>query len=57
MCTLWLDEKFHFTAEVWKDDIDIFVTEMNLSGILKEIRLGDINIPDSNRENNLYLVH
>ena len=51
------DENFYYTAEVWKDDIDIFVTEMNLSGILKEIRLGDINIPDSNRENNLYLVH
>jgi aminopeptidase N len=51
------DEKFYFTAEVWKDDIDIFVMELELSGILKEIKLGDINIPDSNRENNLYLVH
>ena len=47
----------YFKADVWKNSDRTFITEIVLSGILKEIKLGDINIPDSNTENNLYLVH
>jgi aminopeptidase N len=50
-------EILNHTADVWKDGNEIFTVEIKLKGILKEIQLGDINIPDSNRENNLYLVH
>ena len=50
-------EMIYFKADVWKNSDRTFVTEVILSGILKEIKLGDINIPDSNTENNLYLVH
>ena len=50
-------EMFYYKADVWRSSIRTFITEIELTGILKEIRLGDINIPDSNRENNLYLVH
>jgi aminopeptidase N len=50
-------EVIYFKADVWKNSDRTFITEIVLSGILKEIKLGDINIPDSNTENNLYLVH
>jgi aminopeptidase N len=50
-------EEYYFSADIWIDNEDIFSTEIKLSDILKEIQLGDLRIPDSNRENNLYLVH
>jgi hypothetical protein len=50
-------EVFYFKADVWKSSEKIFVTEVVLKGTLKQINLGDINIPDSNIENNLYVVH
>ena len=50
-------EVIYFKADVWKNSDRTFITEIVLTGSLKEIKLGDINIPDSNRENNLYLVH
>lgn len=50
-------EVIYFKANVWKNSDRTFITEVVLTGTLKEIKLGDINIPDSNSENNLYLVH
>ncbi len=50
-------EDFYFNAGIWKDGNDIFITKIKLSDILKEIQLGDLRIPDSNRDNNLFLVH
>ena len=50
-------EVFYYKADVWKEGNKIFTTEIDLKGILKQIKLGDIFIPDSNRENNLFLVH
>jgi hypothetical protein len=50
-------EMFYYKVDVWKKSDRTFITEIVLTGTLKEIKLGDINIPDSNRENNLYLVH
>jgi hypothetical protein len=50
-------ESFYFKADSWKENSKSFKTNIKLSGILKDIKLGDINIPDSNRENNLYVVH
>ncbi len=51
------DEEIHYSADVWKEGDEFFVIEIELSDILNEIRLGDLTIPDSNRENNYYLVH
>jgi hypothetical protein len=50
-------EEFYYTAGIWEDGNDIFITKIKLSDILKEIQLGDLIIPDSNRENNLFVVH
>jgi len=51
------EEEIYFSANVWKEGNDFFEIEIQLSDILKEIRLGDSTVPDSNRENNYYLVH
>ena len=51
------DEEIYYSADVWKEGDEFFVIEIELSDILNEIRLGDLTIPDSNRENNYYLVH
>ncbi|MBE0571772.1 MAG: M1 family metallopeptidase [Ignavibacteriaceae bacterium] len=50
-------EEYYFPADVWKDGADLFSIEIKLSDILKEIQLGDFRIPDSNRDNNQFLVH
>lgn len=50
-------EEYYFAADIWIDNKDLFSTEIQLNDILKEVQLGDLQIPDSNRENNLYLVH
>ena len=50
-------EDLYFNAGIWKDGNEIFITKIKLSDILKEIQLGDLRIPDSNRDNNLFLVH
>ena len=50
-------EEYYYPADVWQDSNEIFSTEIKLTDILKEIQLGDLRIPDSNRENNLFLVH
>jgi hypothetical protein len=50
-------EALYFKADIWKSSEKVFTTEVVLKGILKQIKLGDVNIPDSNRENNLYVVH
>ncbi|MCW9094584.1 MAG: hypothetical protein OQJ74_01935, partial [Ignavibacteriaceae bacterium] len=50
-------EALYFKADVWKSSEKVFTTEVVLKGILKQVKLGDVNIPDSNRENNLYVVH
>ncbi len=50
-------EEYYYPADVWQDSNDIFSTEIKLTDILKEIQLGDLRIPDSNRDNNLFVVH
>jgi aminopeptidase N len=50
-------EEFYFNAGIWKDGNEIFITKIKLSDILKEVQLGDLRIPDSNHENNLFIVH
>jgi len=50
-------EEYYFPADVWKDGTDLFSIEIKLTDILKEIQLGDFRIPDSNRDNNQFLVH
>jgi hypothetical protein len=50
-------EDIYYSAGVWKDKNEIFIVEVEQTAILKEIQLGDIIIPDSNRDNNIYLVH
>jgi hypothetical protein len=50
-------ETYYFKADVWKESNNTFSTEISLNGILREIKLGDIYIPDTNRENNTFLVH
>jgi hypothetical protein len=50
-------EDFYYNAGIWKDGNEIFITKIKISNILKEIQLGDLRIPDSNRENNLFVVH
>ncbi len=50
-------EEYYYSANVWKDDNLFFIIEVELKNILKEIRLGDSTIPDSNRENNIFIVH
>jgi hypothetical protein len=50
-------EEYYFTSEVWKEGNKFFTTSIGLADILKEVELGDLRIPDSNRENNLFVVH
>jgi hypothetical protein len=50
-------EEFYYSANVWEENNLIYIIEIELSDTLKEVQLGDITIPDSNRENNLFLVH
>jgi hypothetical protein len=50
-------EEYYFPIDVWKDANEFYEIEVELSDILKEVQLGDLKIPDSNRENNQYLVH
>ena len=50
-------EVFYYNADVWKEGNKTYKTEIELKGSLKQIKLGDVFIPDSNRENNLYIVH
>jgi len=50
------DEIYHST-EVWKDGKEILEISVELTGILNEIQLGRLTIPDSNRDNNIYLAH
>jgi hypothetical protein len=50
-------EEYYYPADVWQNSNDIFSTEFKLTDILKEIQLGDLRIPDSNRDNNLFVVH
>jgi len=50
-------EEYYFSAEVWQDENDNFVTEVLLTKTLKEIFLGDPYIPDTNTDNNLFVVH
>ncbi len=51
------EEEFYYSAEGWKENNIFYVIEVELTNTLKEIQLGDSTIPDSNRENNIYLVH
>lgn len=50
-------ESYYFKVDVWKESNKTFSTEIELTGILKEIKLGDMYIPDSESENNIFLVH
>ena len=50
-------EEFYYSADIWKENDLFYVIEVELTDILKEVQLGDSTIPDSNRENNNYLVH
>jgi len=50
-------EEYYFSADVWKEGTDLFSIEIKLTDILKEIQLGSLTIPDSDRENNQILVH
>jgi hypothetical protein len=50
-------DEYYYSSEIWKKGDDTFLVEISLSGILKQIELGDLTIPDTNSDNNLYLVH
>jgi hypothetical protein len=50
-------EEYYFPIDVWKDGNEFYEIEVELSDILKEVQLGDLRIPDSNRDNNQFLVH
>lgn len=50
-------EEFYFPANIWKNSNKEFSVNVKLNGILKQIELGDLTIPDSDRENNLFVVH
>ena len=51
------EDEIYQSSEVWKDGKEIFEISVELKGILNEIQLGSLTIPDSNRDNNIYLVH
>ena len=51
------EEIYYRSAEIWKEGNELYSLQVELTGALKEINLGDLIIPDSNRENNSYLVH
>ncbi len=50
-------EEIYYSADIWKEGIEAFKIEHIPAHTLKEIQLGDVTIPDSNRDNNVYLVH
>jgi aminopeptidase N len=50
-------EEIYYSADIWKGNNLLYVIEVELTDTLKEVQLGDLTIPDSNRENNIYLVH
>jgi hypothetical protein len=50
-------EEIYYSADIWKEGIEEFKIEHETVQVLKEIQLGDVTIPDSNRENNIFLVH
>jgi hypothetical protein len=50
-------EEFYYSAGVWNNNTSFYVIEVEPTDSLKEVQLGDSTIPDSNRENNIYLVH
>jgi len=51
------EDEYYYSTDVWKDGNQIFEISVELTGILNEIQLGSLTIPDSNRENNIFLVH
>jgi hypothetical protein len=51
------EETLYFNTDVWNEGNEFFIVKSELKGNLKEIFLGDTIIPDSNRENNLFVVH
>lgn len=51
------EDEYYYSSDVWKDGDDIFIAEVDLTGILNEVQLGSLTIPDSDRENNYFLVH
>ncbi len=50
-------EEYYFPADIWKNSNKEFSTSITTTGNLKQVELGDRKIPDSNRENNLFIVH
>jgi hypothetical protein len=51
------EDEYYYSTLVWKDGNEFFEIEFDLKGTVNEIQLGSLIIPDSNRENNTYLVH
>jgi aminopeptidase N len=51
------EDEYYYSTGIWKSNDLFFEIEIELKGTLNEIQLGSLTIPDSNRENNLYLVH
>jgi hypothetical protein len=50
-------QEIFFPSDTWKNGNKEFSTRIELNGMLKQIELGDLTIPDSDRENNLFIVH
>ncbi|MBK9099120.1 MAG: hypothetical protein IPM14_13565 [bacterium] len=50
-------QEIFFPADTWKNGNKEFSTRIEINGTLKQIELGDLTIPDSDRENNLFIVH
>ena len=50
-------EEFYYSVGVWNNNNSFYMIEVEPTDSLKEVQLGDSKIPDSNRENNIYLVH
>jgi len=51
------EDEYYYSTGIWKSNNVFFEIEIELTGTLNEIQLGSLTIPDSNRENNLYLIH
>ena len=50
-------QEMFFPTDTWKNGNKEFSARIELNGTLKQIELGDLTIPDSDRENNLFVVH
>lgn len=50
-------EDYYYTAKIWQNNERDFSAKIKLSKTIRQIELGDLQIPDSNRDNNLFLVH